>query len=199
LNKSLREDIMTNEYTNSSLSVFEQETLPHKSVLYQAAYSLLGSRGEAEDAVQETYLQAWKSFQTFQTGTNCRAWMFSILFNVVRHQRRKWIFRFCLTNEPNVFEKTVPAVRPAADELTDPEILAALRKLPESYAEVVILADVQEFSYKEISVAIGCPIGTVMSRISRGRELLRKALTSVAEQRGILRAKRPVPQNAVVV
>lgn len=178
---------------------FEQETLPHKSVLYQAAYSLLGSRGEAEEAVQETYLQAWKSFDAFQLGTNCRAWMFSILFNVVRHQRRKWMFRFCLTNEPDVFEKTVPATPSHADELTDPEILAALRKLPQSYAEAVILADVQEFTYKEVSDTLGCPIGTVMSRISRGRELLRKALTPVAEERGILRAKRVPAQNAIVV
>jgi len=181
---------MKSEYTtNSSLSTFEQETLPHKSVLYQAAYSLLGSRGEAEDAVQETYLQAWKSFHAFAVGTNCRAWMFPILFNVVRHQRRKWIFRFRLTSEPDVFEKTV-AVAPVADEaLTDPYILAALRKLPQSYAEAVILADVQEFSYKEISDALGCPIGTVMSRISRGRQLLRQALAPIAEKHGILRTR----------
>lgn len=95
--------------TNSSLSTFEEETLPHKSALFQSAYSLLGSRGEAEDAVQETYFQAWKSFRAFELGTNCRAWMFSILFNVVRQQRRKWIFRFRLTDDPSIFEKTVPA------------------------------------------------------------------------------------------
>ncbi len=181
--------LMTSEpvcNSSSSRSSFEFETLPHKSVLYRAAYSLLRNRGEAEDAVQETYLQAWKSFQAFQLGTNCRAWMYSILLNVIRHQRRKWIFRFCLTNDPEVFERIVPAWLAPHEEITDPEILAALCRLPESYARAVLLADVTECTYKEISDTMGCPIGTVMSRINRGRELLRKALTPVAERRRLI-------------
>jgi RNA polymerase sigma-70 factor (ECF subfamily) len=168
---------------------FEQETLPQKSVLYQAAYSILGSRGDAEDAVQETYFQAWKSYSSFEPGTNCRAWMFSILFNVIRHQRRKWIFRMCLTDDATVFEKIVPAAPAMTEELSDPAILAAFRKLPQPYQEAVLLADVHEFSYKEISDVIGRPIGTVMSRISRGRQLLRKSLAPVAGQYGILRTR----------
>jgi len=172
---------MKSEYaSHSALSTFEQETLPHKPVLYQAAYSRLGCRGEAEDAVQETYLQAWKSFERFQPGTNCRAWMFAILLNVVRHQRRKWIYRVRLTGEVGVFDRSVPAAVAVCEHLTDPEILAALRQLPPSYAAAIILADVQELSYKEIVHALGWPMGTVMSRISRGRELLRKSLTARA-------------------
>jgi RNA polymerase sigma-70 factor, ECF subfamily len=175
------------------LSCFETETLPHQNALYQSARSLLGSAAEAEDAVQETYLLAWKSFGNFQPGTNCRAWLFSILFNVVRHQRRKWLFRFRLTDDPSVFERTVTALSPTREELLDEEILAALKALPQQYAEVVLLADVQEFSYKEISQATGRPIGTVMSRLSRGRELLRNALSKAAEERGIF---KPLPKTA---
>ncbi len=167
-------------------SIFEEETLPHRGVLFQSAYSLLGSLAEAEDAVQETYLQAWKSFAHFEPGTNCRAWLLSILFNKVRHLRRKWTFRMKLSDDPSAFERTVFSLdEVVSEELTDPEILAAFRKLPLNFAKVVLLADVEEFSYKEISNSVGCPIGTVMSRISRGRELLRESLGKVAKERGI--------------
>ncbi len=185
--------------TNDELSTFERETLPYKFVLYQAAYPLLGTRGEAEDAVQETYFQAWKSFHAFELGTNCRAWMFSILFNVVRRQRCKWILRFHLTNDAIVFDKTVPAaVNSTTGELTDPLILRALRQLPRSYAEAVVLADVHEFTYKEISDAIGRPIGTVMSRISRGRELLREALAPLAKEHGMLRTRTVIRKTSEI-
>ena len=167
-------------------SLFEMETLPHSGVLFQSACSLLGSRAEAEDALQETYLQAWKSFNAFEPGTNCRAWLYSILFNKIRHHRRKWTFRMKLTNNPRAFERMGESLpEPMHDELTDPGILAAFRKLPLNFAEVILLADVQEFTYKEIASIVGCPIGTVMSRISRGRELLRAYLSGDAEQRGI--------------
>jgi RNA polymerase sigma-70 factor, ECF subfamily len=174
---------------DSTRSTFEQETLPHKSVLYRTAFSVLRKRSESEEAVQETYFQAWKSFHTFETGTNCRAWMFSILFNVIRRQRREWTFRVLLTNDVNVFERTSPGASISSD-LTDRQILSALGKLPRSYAVAVILADIDELSYKEISEATGRPIGTVMSSISRGRELLRQALAPLAEERGIMRGAR---------
>ena len=170
------------------LSNFEMETLPHHGVLYQSARSLLGSVAEAEDAVQETYLLAWKSFDKFRPGSNCAGWLFSILFNVVRHHRRKWLFRFRLTDDPDVFERTVADSTSVGDEITDGEMLAALKAIPQQYAEVVLLADVQDFSYKEISQTIGRPIGTVMSRLSRGRELLRSALAGAASERGIGRS-----------
>jgi RNA polymerase sigma-70 factor (ECF subfamily) len=170
-----------------ALSTFEKETLPHWSALYRTAYSLLGSQGEAEDAVQETYLQAWKSFHGFEVGTNCRAWMSAILFNVVRHYRRKWSYRYCLTIESGLFEETIAAAVETHEYLTDPDILAALGQLPKCYSEAVVLADSQDLSYKEVSDTLGCPIGTVMSRISRGREMLRRTLAPVARERGIFR------------
>lgn len=177
-------------------AAFETEALPHRNALYQSARSLLGSATEAEDAVQETYLLAWKSFEKFQSGSNCRAWLFSILFNVIRHHRRKWLFRFRLTDDPEVFERTVANTNSVAEDLTDEHVLAAINTLPQQFAKVVVLADVQEFSYKEISKAIDRPIGTVMSRLSRGRELLRSSLADVAYERGI--AKRARQECAAV-
>lgn len=102
--------------------------------------------------------------------------MFSILLNVVRRQRRKWIFRFHLTNDLSIFERSVAFAQPLQDRLTDPDILSALNRLPQPYATAVLLSDVDECSYKEISDAMSCPIGTVMSRVNRGRRMLRKAL-----------------------
>lgn len=164
---------------------FEVLALPHRDALYQSARSVLFNPAAAEDAVLETYLQAWKSFSRFERGTNCRAWMFGILFNVIRHERRKWTSRFNFLKKQEVLEQTVEAAVPVPESLDDEEILGALRAIPQTYSEVVILADVQEFSYKEIQDALGIPIGTVMSRLSRGRQLLREKLANRAAEFGI--------------
>ncbi len=158
---------------------FETLALPHMQDLFRTAASILGNRTEAEDVVQEAYLQAWKSFERFTPGTNCRAWMFGILFHVISHHRRKWLSRFVL-REPKTFEDKAAYTAPVPEKLTDEEILSALRNVPQQYAEVIVLADVQEFSYKEIQEALGIPIGTVMSRLSRGRQLLRAQLAHLA-------------------
>jgi RNA polymerase sigma-70 factor, ECF subfamily len=170
---------------------FETETLPHMNDLYRAAASILRSRAEAEDAVQETYLQALKSFHRFTPGTNCRAWLFRILFHVISHQRRKWFGRIVFS-EREELEQTTVYVEPVPEQLTDDDLIQALRKLPQQFAEVVLLADVQEFSYKEIQETLGVPIGTVMSRLSRGRQLLRAQLTECGMRAGVVRgAARP--------
>ena len=166
---------------------FEAEALPHLNDLYRAAASILHSRPEAEDAVQEAYLQALKSYQRFTPGTNCRAWLFRILFHVISHQRRKWFSRF-VYSEREELEQTAVYVEPIAEQLTDDELIQAFRKLPQQFAEVVMLSDVQEFSYKEIHETLGIPIGTVMSRLSRGRQLLRAELADLATRAGILRS-----------
>ena len=154
---------------------FDREALPHMDDLYRTAASMLRNRTEAEDAVQETYLQAWKSFHRFTPGTNCRAWLFRILFHVVAHQRRKWYSRFVAT-ERDELEQTTVYSAPLPEKLTDEDILSAVRKVPHHYAEVLLLADVHEFSYREIQETLSIPIGTVMSRLSRGRQLLRAQL-----------------------
>ena len=164
---------------------FDAEALPHMDALFRAAASILHSRSEAEDAVQQTYLQALKSFHRFTPGTNCRAWLFRILFHVIAHQRRKW-FGHIIFTEREELEQTAVYVEPVAEQLTDDELIQAFRKLPQQFAEVVMLADVQEFSYKEIQETLGIPVGTVMSRLSRGRQLLRVHLSECAARAGIV-------------
>jgi len=172
---------------NISVTVenFESVALPHLNDLYRAARRIIGDQAEAEDAVQETYYQAWKSFHRFETGTNCRAWLFKILFHVINHQRRK-LWRWSLFATIEEAPCAIPTYEPPIpQDLTDEDVLRAFEKLPQHYREVVQLADVQEFSYKEIADMLDIPMGTVMSRLSRGRKLLRAELAEVAEGYGI--------------
>lgn len=156
-------------------NTFEDSALPHLNDLFRTAVRSLGDRAAAEDCVQETYLQAQKSFHRFEPGTNCRAWMFKILMHVIKHHRRKW-YRLAPT-DMDVLLSSTPAATPVPSRLTDEDILDALDQIPVAFRDVVLLCDVEELSYKEIAEALGIPIGTVMSRLSRGRALLRAKLT----------------------
>ncbi len=163
---------------------FEAAALPHLNELFRTAARLVGSRTEAEDLIQETYMQAWKSFHRFELGTNCRAWLFRILFNKANHQRRRLFWR--KTHDSDVLlEETLRYETPVSEQLSDEEVLLALERLPRHYREVVLLIDVEEFSYKEVAGILSVPIGTVMSRLSRGRKLLRVVLAGVAASYGI--------------
>lgn len=159
------------------LEEFEIVALPHMNNLFQAAVSRLGNRTEAEEVVQESYLQAWKSFHRFTPGTNCRAWLFKILFNVIGHHRRKLFRRNRFENELQSLGEAALYEPPVPEGISDEEVLSAFSKLPPYYADVVLLADVHEFTYREIQETMGIPLGTVMSRLSRGRQLLRVHLT----------------------
>lgn len=164
---------------------FDREAMPHRNDLYRTAVRLMGDRARAEDVVQEVYLQAWKSFHRFEAGTNCRAWLFKILFHCANHQRRKW-FRFPLLKEAQDFRESHLAYAPPVPEhLSDQDILAALDRIPAEFRAVVLLVDVEEFAYKDAAEIVGSPIGTVMSRLSRGRRLLREQLAGVAQSYGI--------------
>jgi RNA polymerase sigma-70 factor (ECF subfamily) len=164
---------------------FETAAMPHLNALFRTATRVLGDRNEAEDLVQETYLQAWKSFHRFEQGTNCRAWLFKILFHVINHHRRKWFKFDWFTDGDEALENRLVYEAPVSEDLSDEEVLAALEKLPRHYREVILLSDVQEFSYKEISEILSIPIGTVMSRLSRGRKVLRDELAGFAAGLGI--------------
>jgi RNA polymerase sigma-70 factor, ECF subfamily len=164
---------------------FENVALPHLKDLFRTASRLVGSAVEAEDLVQETYLQAWKSFGRFQPGTDCRAWLYRILFNVISHYRRKPYKIKTVQSEPEFFEETLAYEPPIPEHIRDEEVLQAFHKVPSHYREVVLLADVQELSYKEIAEVLGIAVGTVMSRLSRGRKLLRQELASFAKDHGI--------------
>jgi len=168
------------------METFEQTALPFLNDLFRTALRIMADRGAAEDCVQETYLQAQKSFHRFEPGTNCRAWMFSILFHVVHHYRRKWFrLRTVGDDEAKLLENT-PSRESMASEITDEEILKALDAIPKIYREVVLLTDVEEFSYKETCEILQVPIGTVMSRLSRGRSMLRDRLGHLRVGNGFL-------------
>ena len=158
--------------------------------LYRTATRVLGESSRAEDVIQEVYLQAWKSFHRFEPGTNCRAWLFKILFHCINHHRRKW-FRFPLLRETEEFLEanlTQPATIP--EHLTDEDILAAMDKIPAEFRSVVLLVDVEEFAYKDAAGILGIPIGTVMSRLSRGRKALRSLLEETALAYGVSKLRR---------
>lgn len=183
--------------TSISLEDFEAAAMQHMNDLYRTARRVIGNVTEAEDVVQETMLQAWKSFHRFEPGTNCRAWLFKILFHVISHHRRKW-FRLKQNSEQDEeMMLKIAAETPIPQHLSDEEVLAAFDKLPEHYRAVVMLADVQEFSYKEVARIAGIPIGTVMSRLNRGRKLLQGELAQFAAAYGI-KAAQPENQRVAV-
>lgn len=163
---------------------FETVALPHLNDLYRAARHTLGNQTAAEDVVQETYLQAWKSFHRFAAGTNCRAWLFKILFHVIQHHRRKnWRLQTLGEQEEFLLE-TLTYEAPLSQQLNDEDVLQALSRLPENFRVVILLADVEEFAYKEVARILNIPIGTVMSRLNRGRKLLRGELAGYAKSYG---------------
>lgn len=160
--------------------------MPHLAALYRTAKFLAHEPAEAEDLVQEVYLEAWKSFHRFEPGTNCRAWLFRILFHRLHHLRRRQLkFSKVESFSGPADPDTLPAPPPVPHDIRDEDILQALAKVPRDFREVVLMADVREFSYKEVAETLGIPLGTVMSRLSRGRKLLRQELAQVARSYGI--------------
>ena len=154
---------------------FETEALPHLRALYGTAYRMTRNAHDAEDLVQETFLRAYRGFDRYEAGTNIRAWLFTIL-----HRARTDAFRRA-GRSPQTVEMTgegpaVPAPQEALASGAE-DIERALFALPEVFRVAVILRDVEDLSYDEIAGALDIPIGTVMSRIHRGRALLRTALS----------------------
>jgi RNA polymerase sigma-70 factor (ECF subfamily) len=171
---------------------FEAAAMPHLADLYRSASLLVQNSSEAEDLVQEVYLEAWKSFHRFEPGTNCRAWLFRILFHRLHHLRRRSVkaSRQVAFASP-ADQDNIVAEPPVPQEIRDDDILLALVKVPPDFREVVLMSDVQGFSYKEIAETLKIPLGTVMSRLSRGRKLLRRELVEVARQYGIRSGSGP--------
>jgi RNA polymerase sigma-70 factor (ECF subfamily) len=161
-------------------AAFEAEALPHVDRLFHLALWFERNRHEAEDLVQETMMQALQSFHRFQPGTNCRAWLVTILQHV-RSNRRRARQRSQMVDDPDDrIAHTTPFVPPVPQELTDEDVLGALGRIPVQFQEVIVLCDVEELTYKEIADALAIPLGTVMSRLHRGRALLRSELGSGA-------------------
>ena len=175
---------------------FEATILPHVESVFRFAMWLIRDRTEAEDIVQETLTQALQSFHRFQPGTNARAWVLTILRHI-RSNRLRARHRTPEVVEADDRLDALPAVEVTPQQVTDEEVLSALKALPPGFQEVIVLADVEELSYKEIATVLEIPIGTVMSRIHRGRRLLRAALAEYAAAQGIGRSRqvRDVPSE----
>jgi RNA polymerase sigma-70 factor (ECF subfamily) len=164
---------------------FNDVALPHVPALLRTATRLAGSRDAAEDLVQETVLQAWRSFERFEPGTNCRAWLYKILIFSHSRQRRDQSRRPLATSIDAAQESALQFDPQTPDTLTAASVKAAFEQLPDAFRIAVLLVDVEELTYREAADALDVPIGTVMSRLNRGRRLMRLALVNEAASYGI--------------
>ena len=179
-------------------SRFEAEALPLLPGLYSAANRLTRNAADAEDLVQETYLRAFRGFHQFQEGTNIKAWLYRILMNTFINSYRKKQRQPQTVSDDEVADwylyskMSESGLEPSAEaevieSLPDEDVQDALSSIPEQFRIAVLLADVEGFSYKEIAEITGVPIGTVMSRLHRGRKALEKRLWDVVRERGLVR------------
>ena len=179
---------------------FAEQAMQYAPQLYSGALRMTRNRADAEDLVQEAYLKGFRSFHTFREGTNLRAWLFRILTNTYINsyrakQRRPtesdlgeiedlYLYkRLSTLEDPSVGRSAEDALMEA---LADDEVKTALEELPENFRLPIILADVEGFAYKEIAEMLDIPIGTVMSRLHRGRKAMQKALYDYARTRGLV-------------
>ena len=173
------------------LNTFEQEALSHREELYAVALRYARDAKDAEDLVQETFMRAFAAWEQFRQGTNCRAWLFRILTNnfINEYRRvdreRRWLSR----TGPLMSSLTCRAASDPEgvlhDLLVGDEVVAALATLPDDFRKVVVLADLHGLSYREVAQQLDCPLGTVMSRLHRGRRMLSLHLQDYARRQGI--------------
>lgn len=186
--------------SEESTGRFERDALPFLDQLYGGALRMTRNPADAEDLVQETFLKAYAAFDSFTEGTNLRAWLFRIMTNTYINQYRKKQRQPFQTgtddlSDSDLFEAESHTPRglgsaeaEALDRLGDAEVIEALAKVPEDFRMAVYLADVEGFSYKEIADIMETPVGTVMSRLHRGRKLLRDLLEEYAIEQGYIPA-----------
>ena len=187
-------------------ATFAEDAMPLMDGLYSAAMRMTRNAADAEDLVQETYLKAFNAYERFETGTNLKAWMYRILTNSFINAYRKKQRRPDESDIDDIEDlylyrrlggaESAMLSRSAEDELLEmfgeDEVKLALEDLPEHYRMPILLADVEGFAYKEIAEILDVPIGTVMSRLHRGRKQLQKRLYSFAEEHRLLPDPEPV-------
>ena len=185
---------------------FAEDAMPFMGQLYSAALRMTRNPSDAEDLVQDAYLRAYRGYDRFEAGTNLRAWLFRILTNAYINQYRKQKRRPTETDLEDVEDlylyrrlggsELASMSQSAEDELladvTESEIRDALDALPDQYRIAVLLADVEGFAYKEIAEILDIPIGTVMSRLHRGRKALQKRLLEFGRSRGLVDEDEPL-------
>ncbi len=188
---------------------FEREAMPHLDALHSYALHLCRNQADAEDLVQETYIKALSNFSSYEPGTNCRAWLFRILTNTFFNLRRSRKRHNPIDTDatPDMEWQIAEAVEPQGlfrpldvqllDRVISKHVTAALDELPPEFRTVLLLADLQDFSYKEIADVVDCPVGTVMSRLYRARKAMQKALMEHAIQEGVI--ERPLSDDEGVV
>lgn len=179
-------------WKRSKKSEFEELTLPHLDALYNTALRLTHSESEAEDLIQETFLKAFRFFHRFERGTHIKAWLFKIMTNTFINSYRKqqrdrevyedWDWDHLMGADTQFGDSEQGIL----DRFVSDQVLESLQQIPVDFRTVVLLADLEDFSYKEIAEIVGCPIGTVMSRLYRGRRLLRKLLAEYAVKHGYI-------------
>ena len=179
---------------------FERDALPYLDQLYGGAMRMTRNPADAEDLVQETFVKAFAAFDSFTEGTNLRAWLFRIMTNAYINDYRKRQRQPYLASADDLTDGQLldaqsrastdsrSAEAEALDRLTDADVVEAMSALPEDFRLAVYLADVEGFSYKEIAEIMDTPVGTVMSRLHRGRKLLRASLRDYAMERGFIPA-----------
>jgi RNA polymerase sigma-70 factor, ECF subfamily len=181
---------------------FREEALPLLDSLYGAALRMTRNPSDAEDLVQETMMRAYRAWHTFEPGTNLKAWLFRILtnayINVYRKRQREPqkvssdeveefdLYQELKDHDPQ-FQETPESI--VLDSLVDTDILEAIEDLPEQFRLAVVLSDVEGFSYAEMAEIMDVPMGTVMSRLHRGRKALQKRLVDIAREKGIVKSK----------
>ena len=184
----------------ASRETFPKDAMEYAPQLYAHAVRLTRNKADAEDLVQETYLKAWRAFDSYQDGTNLRAWLFRIMTNTYINkynaaQRRPTETELDDVEELYLYRRlgTIDQSRMSAsaeDQMmelfTDDEVKNAIEELPEAFRLPLLLADVDGFSYKEIAEMLDVPIGTVMSRLHRGRKAMQKRLYDYARDRGLV-------------
>ena len=190
----------------SQRRLFEEIAFEHLDSMYSTALRLTQNQQDSEDLIQDTFLKAYQFFNRFEPGTNFKAWIFKILMNTFINRYHKKMRtpqsiqfeKVEYTIEADVLPEEYHLLMKNKDQFKDlfnDEVISAVEQMPQTYRIAVLLCDLEEFSYKEISDMLDIPIGTVMSRISRGRKFLQKALIDYAKKEGYIREKQSVKES----
>lgn len=185
--------------TKKKYEDFDREVVPHMDALYNYALKMTRSPDDANDLVQETYLKAFRFFDKFEQGTNSKAWMFRILKNSyindyrkIKKQPNKVDYEDVQNFYENIKSTDVRAQHVEEDsfsKLLDDDLTGAVTNLPEDFRTVIILSDIEGFTYEEIADFIDCPVGTVRSRLHRARKMLYTKLYDYADEKGYIKAE----------